>query len=165
MWAAIRGFEGQYEVSTAGDIRNVRTGLILKPLKDRDGYHQVGLYGRPRQKTDVKIHRAVASAFLDNPSNWPEVNHLNGVRGDNRLENLEWCTCSMNRIHSFRVLGRVVGNERALVAVKGDEVLTFSSMKEAERNGFSRTGMYNCINGNYKHHHGYEWRYADGSAC
>lgn len=81
------------------------------------------------------------------------------------MENLEWCTCSMNRIHSFRVLGRVVGNERALVAVKGGEVLTFSSMKEAERNGFSRTGMYNCINGNYKHHHGYEWRYADGSAC
>ena len=61
---------------------------------------------RDGEKRSVSVHRLVASAFLPNPASKPEVNHINGDRSDNRVENLEWATRSENEIHAFRVLGK-----------------------------------------------------------
>ena len=80
-------------------------GRILKPYIDPFGYANVTIFIKgfgKHNRAKPKIHRLVAAAFIDNPENKAEVNHLNGVRHDNRLENLEWATRSDNTQHMFR---------------------------------------------------------------
>lgn len=162
MWEPVQGFEGRYEVSSDGQIRNARSLYVLKPRPDADGYLIVDIWkGKPVKKFTVKLHREVAKAFLPNPGNLPEVNHDDGNRANASLANLEWCTVSANHLHAYRVLGRVVGNERAVKASKYGETLQFSSVSEAARAGFNRRGIQHCLIGDYSHHRGYKWSYTN----
>lgn len=89
-WKAIPGYEGLYEVSDLGNVRNVRTGRILKPAKNSTGYLKVVLLKNGKLK-NPKIHKLVAMAFLDHVpcGHKITVDHINGIRIDNKLENLE----------------------------------------------------------------------------
>ena len=108
-WKPVYGYEGFYEVSTEGRVRSLpratTNGGILKPIYSKDGYASVHLSREGHDKIK-RINRLVAEAFIPNPENKPEVNHLNGIRDDNRLCNLEWATTSENNLHACRVLGR-----------------------------------------------------------
>lgn len=89
-----------YEISDEGVVRNSKTGRILKPLRT-NGYNHVVLcdaFGHHRRS----IHRLVATEFIENPHGHPIINHLDGDRGNNRVENLEWCTQSGNMKHAYR---------------------------------------------------------------
>lgn len=102
MWKTIEKYE-KYEVSRDGYIKNKRTGQILKSRPDKDGYSLVNLYTTGRKGHTQKVHRLVAQAFLPPDPN-PErtqINHINGVKADNRFENLEWCTRSENTRHAY----------------------------------------------------------------
>jgi len=105
VWKSIKGFENYYEVSNLGNVKRKEGTSHLKPknlkhLLDKDGYRRVNL--KVSQKTNSKIvHRLIAEAFIDNPENKPQVNHINGIKGDNTLSNLEWCTLSENRRHAY----------------------------------------------------------------
>lgn len=100
MWKIIDR-EPEYEVSRTGEIRNIRTGHIKSLRRDRYGYPRVTLY--PSGKT-YTVHRLVAKAFLDNPENLKQVNHKNGIKTDNSVNNLEWCTLQYNCKHRSSVL-------------------------------------------------------------
>jgi hypothetical protein len=91
-----------YEVSDLGRVRNTKTGKILKQGIDRYGYPKLGLYALGR-KIYTTVHRLVAQVWLLNPENKPQVNHINGVKIDNRSTNLEWNTNSENIAHSFEL--------------------------------------------------------------
>ena len=84
-----------YSVSSEGNIRNDKTGRILKKRKDKYGYEQIGLYKNGKGKTFL-VHRLVAEAFIPNPDNKPCIDHINTIRDDNRVENLKWVTHKEN---------------------------------------------------------------------
>ena len=90
-WRKSPIFPDYYSVSEYGDVRSERNGKILKPATDKCGYHYYVLCVNGDRRT-VKAHRLVAMAFIPNPYNKPTVNHINGVRTDNRVNNLEWAT-------------------------------------------------------------------------
>lgn len=115
-WRDIEGYEGRFQVSNSGDIRSLNYEAIDKlgrsrRYKSRDrklmvysnGY--VGCCLTYRGKNHL-VHRLVARAFIPNPENLPQVNHKNGVRSDNRIENLEWVSVSDNHKHSYANLAR-----------------------------------------------------------
>lgn len=97
-WADIPGHGEKYEVSTDGEIRNKKTGKSLEHFTDKKGYHFVSLRGK-----NIRVHRVVASVFIPNPENKPQVNHINGKKADNRVSNLEWATASENVQHAYAI--------------------------------------------------------------
>ena len=91
-----------YEVSGVGNVRNIVTGCVLRPGRNKNGYQQVNLYLNGKRKSQL-IHRLVADAFIPNPENKRTVNHIDGDKTNNRAENLEWVSDSENIKHAFRV--------------------------------------------------------------
>lgn len=101
IWKNVEGFDGDYIVSNYGNIislRQCKKGKLLTPYNSY-GYLMVHLFKYPISKR-LKVHRVVALAFLSNPENKPQVNHINGIKHDNRLENLEWNTSFENQRHA-----------------------------------------------------------------
>lgn len=108
-WADIPGWEGRYQVSDDGYVRSL-VGLHGKPAPPHElkqklnhyGYPVVCLRERPAKRIEYPtVHRLVAIAFLPNPERKTQVNHINGIKTDNRVENLEWCTNAENIRHAF----------------------------------------------------------------
>ena len=97
IWKPIPGAEG-YEVSNLGNVKNVNKTTYLA-LSSWSGYYKVRLGSRGG---DYLVHRLVAQAFIPNPDNKPQVNHINGNKKDNRVENLEWVTVKENIQHAFK---------------------------------------------------------------
>lgn len=110
IWKPILSLESWYEASNKGRIRRAkpgqatRAGTIIKPSLSR-GYERMSFSIRGKQ-VNRSVHRLVAEAFLGAIPAGMQINHLNGVKHDNRIENLEICTASENTAHGFRVLGR-----------------------------------------------------------
>ena len=101
IWKQIKDYPN-YEVSNLGDVKNINTNYILKKENHTMGYFRIKL-----SKKNVFIHRLVAITFIDNKQKKRNVNHINGIKTDNRVENLEWNTQSENVKHSFDFLNRV----------------------------------------------------------
>lgn len=98
----IKGFEGRYTISNLGIVRSLLTGKVMKPYITRAGYARVNLrYANSREYKSLLIHRLVAGNFIPNPNKYPEINHKDCNRLNNRIDNLEWCDRFYNIKYAF----------------------------------------------------------------
>ena len=113
IWKPILNYEGFYEISNKGDIKSVDRivlsktnrfckGKILKQNIDKYGYKTIQLYKNGQRKA-LFVHRLVLSSFIGFIENKIQVNHINGVKNDNKLNNLEWVTAKENTIHAWKI--------------------------------------------------------------
>lgn len=188
MWKDIEGYEDLYQISSYGRIkskdriiqcsnnRNRRKyGQILKPFISRSGYYAITLWNNKKFKLNY-IHRLVASAFLENTYNKEQVNHIDGNKFNNRIDNLEWATRSENQKHSHRIglisyetMYEMVKKMREKVIKKvyqikdGKIIAEYESVVEAGKQ-FSKYACNNistCALGKLKSAYGYQWKYKD----
>lgn len=96
------GYEKYYQVSNLGNVRNIKSNKILKKSFTIEFYHRVNLINEFGQK-NFRIHRLVALAFIDNPEGKETVNHINAIKTDNRVENLEWATRKEQTTHAIEM--------------------------------------------------------------
>lgn len=154
-WRAIKGYEGLYEVSNTGKIRNYNRRKELSLKKDK--YLRVGLHKNNKQKF-LTVHRLVAEAFLSNPQNLPQVNHKDENKLNNNVDNLEWCSAKYNinyGTHKNRVSKTLKEKNTAkygipvkAISLTDGEELTFPSVCEAARQLNLRSGcITNVIKG------------------
>lgn len=107
LWKDVVGYENLYQVSNLGNVKSLNNwhkhkngSPYLRNQVRCSTYLAVGLT-KNTKRTQFQIHALVAMAFIPNPNNYPEVNHIDGIKSNNQVENLEWCTRSMNIRHAF----------------------------------------------------------------
>ena len=161
VWKDIQGYEGIYQVSSLGKVRSAK-GLKSQRNNGR-GYLQVELWKHNKGKA-FYVHRLVANAFLKNERNFPTVNHKDGNKKNNCVNNLEWCTYSYNNIHALKHGLRHSNRNNAHMSKRvealkdGRVVYSFPSMREAERQlHMSNGSVSKAIIKGWKFN-GYEWR-------
>ena len=148
IWKDVKGFSGFYQVNNKGKVKSVERDVIGKNnsirhlpekiISDTDngkGYRVVTLYNGTGKRTFKKVHQLVAEAFIPNPNNLPEVNHIDGDKTNNCLENLEWCTTKENCEHRQRTgLGNTKNaNEARKIKIRQYDINTGETIK-----------IYNC---------------------
>lgn len=127
-WKKIEG-KPNYSVNSVGDVRNDKTGRILKPRKGTAGYYQIML---GRKTSPLYVHRIVATAFIENPDNLPQVDHINGEKLDNRVENLRWVSVSDN-CWSFGYHNRIENRKKKVRGTCGAQEMIFSSRADTAK--------------------------------
>lgn len=154
-----------YSVSDDGRVRNDITGKELSQ-RTQQGYKHVGLTINKKAKS-CRVHRLVAIAFIPNPENKPYVNHINGIRSDNRLENLEWVTPSENTRHAVVTGLMKPTRERTVIqySLDGEKLNVYCSISEAARqtNSVSEK-IVQCCQHQRKTHNNFQWRYKEEEA-
>lgn len=170
IWKDIEGYSGAYRVSNKGSLSSFKNGkfIIMKPNNERGSYSRVCLYNLGESRT-FSIHRLVASAFVLNPENKTQVNHLNGLKQDNRAENLEWCTRSENQRHAiatglFKPKGSKAGNNPNSIKIKqltkdGQIINVFEGVRDASRaTKICNSSISEAINKKRKSAGGFIWQ-------
>jgi len=110
IWKPIKDFE-TYEVSSFGNVRNTITHKTLKPNKDTRGYYQTSVY-RDGCKYTILTHKLVASAFIENEEGMKEIDHINRIKTDNRVDNLRWSNRSRNMMNTTHHTSDMFGIQR-----------------------------------------------------
>ncbi len=136
MWKDIKGYEGNYQVNTKGQIKNLQKDNVLIGYTNNRGYQMVHLRKGNTNKL-CSIHRIVATAFIPNPLNLPEVNHKDENKTNNCVDNLEWCTRKYNTnygTHNKRISDTKRNNTYNTKPVQCVETkIIYPSVREAER--------------------------------
>lgn len=175
IWKDIKGYEDKYQVSNLGRIKSLKDNkgksreIFLKFANNKQGYPFVNLYKDNKVKL-YRVHRLVAEAFIPNPENLPQVNHINGKKTDNRVDNLEWCTQKENIGKAWKfglcksnLIGNV--NKRKKVAqidLQNNVIKIWNSVTEASKTlNINATSIAKCARGE-KHYNivsGFKWKY------
>jgi len=179
-WLDICGYEGYYQISNFGNVKSLsrpkqswgspymKKEIELKQCTGRNGYKKVVFSVDCIRKT-FSVHRLVATAFILNLGNKPEVNHINEVKTDNRVENLEWATSKENTNHGSCIMKRAKSysaNNRnnkfsvkiAQISKNGDIIKIWPSKAEAIRAGYDSRNVNRCIKGLVEYSYGFKWK-------
>ena len=144
----IKGYESLYGITSCGRVYSYRTKKFLKPWDDGRGYLCVNLSKNGKWK-HYKIHRLVADAYLPNPDNLPQVNHIDENKTNNALPNLEWCDASYN-----------INYSQAKKVICVETGIIYNSITEAAKAVNRSIGnISNCCKGKRKTSAGFHWRY------
>ena len=163
-WRPVVGYEGLYEVSSLGQVKAVRRqgtdGRILAHRIDRKGYKVFSLCKNSRYAT-ASAHRLVATAFIENPNNYPCVNHKDENKLNNHVSNLEWCTYQYNNNYGTARQRAIVARYKPCVGVWPDGTKkTFESCTLASRaTGIAQGNIWGACNGLWSKAGGVVWNY------
>lgn len=174
-WRDVIGYEGSYSVSSFGRVACLKTGthqrLVMKPVymnRRKQTYINLCLYLNGKREHHL-VHRMVAMAFIPNPNNYPCIDHIDGNGKNNNVNNLRWCTRSMNNMnpisrqrqaesHLGKVQSKKVRKPVVRISSRGD-IKIYDSMQRAEDEGFYHSNIHRACNGKMEHHKGYRWMY------
>lgn len=172
IWKEVEGYDGYYFISNYARLKSIyKNKCIIKYV-----YAPHHLYCRASmnikgKKSSVLIHRLVANAFIPNPENKTTVNHINGIKKDNRIENLEWCTLSENTKHSYDFLNRKIPNKGKFGAdnksskpvIQYDLNMNFVKYWDSAKCAFRELGIRHIcevVKGKKNTAGGFKWKYA-----
>lgn len=171
IWKDIKDYEGLYQVSNFGNVRSLyrienyskykrkRNGKILRQNTTR-AYNYVILCKNNKTKT-FRTHRLVAETFLPNSNNYPVINHIDGNKQNNRIENLEWCTYKYNIEEAYR-LGLSKTKKINQYDLKGNYIKTWNSIINASKTlKIDTSAITKCCRGKRNKAGGYKWKYND----
>lgn len=176
VWRKIVGYEESYEVSSHGRIKSLRYNRtkypkIMSLVRGKNGYIQISLR-KDKLPKKFYVHRLVAITFIKNIKKLKCVNHLNGVKNDNRVENLEWCTHSENNTHSYRELNKKgsytgkfgkynIKSKKVLQKTKnGKLVKIWDSFADIQRQtGYNQSSIIRVCRKKQKTAYGFKWDY------
>lgn len=168
-WKTIEDYPN-YQVSNLGNVKSLKyhrenKEKQLSLIKDKDGYLSVKLCKNGKIKKFL-VHRLVAIHFLPNPQNLPQINHINEVKTDNRVENLEWCTNEYNINYGTRNSRMAKTQSRLILqfSKQNEYIKSWNSIKDAvETLNISKSQIIYCCQNkeNYKTAGGFKWKYAD----
>lgn len=182
IWKDVIGYEGLYQISNYGNIKSLKKWIrqynkyinkekLLKPCVNKIGYYVVVLYKNKNKRSHL-LHRLIAEAFIPNPENKPQINHIDGNKMNYNISNLEWCTQSENMIHAFKnglekpnkpMLNRK-GNKNPLSKkviqfdLNNNFINEYNSYTEAT-NITKINHIGDCCNGKLKTAGGFIWKY------
>lgn len=165
MWKIIDGYNGKYLISNNGQVKNARSGRILKQEVNHCGYARAHLCNFADRRMRF-VHRLVAEAFIPNPENKTQVNHIDGNKLNNNVENLEWSTPLENVKHSWEN-GLRDGNirwyeskKRKVIAtsIDGTDIKRFKSISEAKKY-FKTNHVSDVLNGHREQTKGYRFAF------
>lgn len=169
IWKDIEGFDGFYQVSNLGNIKSFvksnkhfgQESHLLKPTLNNSGYGTVTLYyGNKRSR--FLVHKLVASAFIENPNNYPCVNHKDENKTNNCVDNLEWCTYSYNNAYGTARIRSIASKSKKVsqYTLDGFWLATYLSIGIAETlTGIKNHVIKDCCSGNTDTGAGYVWKY------
>ena len=172
MWLSINNYEGLYEVSNLGRVKSLqKLSIDGKRLPEKilstynvgsEGYAGVKLY-KDGKKKSFRVHRLVAEAFLDNKDNLPMVNHKDENKVNNNISNLEWCDNSYNCTYGDNIHRRSSKLNKTVEQcdMYGNVLLTYKSLKDCCKSGYSETSVSKCCNGKLDKYKGFTWRYTN----
>ena len=164
IWKDIKGYEGLYQISNTGRVWSVQRQKYLMAYI-ANGYYKVDLYAKNGKRKKEYVHRLVALAFIDNPNNLPQVNHIDGNKINDNVENLEWVTVKENMYHSYHTLQNTKGCYEGMPVYCVEMDRVFKSGIEAARylGKNKSSNICNCCENKYgyKTAYGYHWKWAD----
>ena len=189
IWKDIKGYEGLYQVSNLGNVRSldilinckgargidkhIRKGRILKKVINTKGYYYINLSKKSKIK-NTRVHRLVAKAFIENPNNYKIINHIDGNKLNNRVDNLEWCTFSHNNKDAYKQglkkptwKGKYnnlhpLSKKVCQYDLEGNFIKEWDNASDIKRQlGYCAENIRNCCKGRRKKAHNFMWKYKE----
>lgn len=151
-----------YTITPEGKVYNSE-GHLMSQILTHDGYYRVKL-SKGVKRSMYRVNRLVAENFIPNPNNYPIVNHLNNIRTDNRVENLEWCDNSKNQKQRFINSQGTKAKKVEMLDLNGSLIKVYSTPLEAfKETGIQRQNIAKVARGERNSAGGFLWRYVEGS--